>query len=129
MVQYKPGPLDRSPLWNIPHQPRLDFQMWFAALGTAPKEPWLKAFLHQLLQGSPHVTALLECNSFPKTPPKYVRAMLYDYQFTSSREKAASGRWWGLRPAGMYYPPTAHAMSKPIGSSGDSLLDSIRRPR
>jgi hypothetical protein len=63
--------------------------------------------LPRLLQGSPQVTALLtallEQNPFPKVPPKYMQAMLYDYRFTSLREKAASGRWWARRLSGAYY--------------------------
>jgi predicted DCC family thiol-disulfide oxidoreductase YuxK len=77
--KYKPGDVMRRPRWNAPHQPRLDWQMWFAALGTASDNPWFSRFLERLLENSPEVTALLGSNPFPRKPPLYVRALLYDY--------------------------------------------------
>ena len=56
--RYKPGPLSRAPGWNIPHQPRLDWQLWFAALGTASENRWFESLLQRLLEGSPQVIAL-----------------------------------------------------------------------
>src|SRR5262249_34314875 len=76
---YKPGPVARQALWNIPHQPRLDWQMWFAALGDYRENPWFVALVLRLLQGSAPVLALLDSNPFPEGPPKFIRARLYDY--------------------------------------------------
>jgi len=73
--KYKPGDVRRPPLWNIAHQPRLDWQMWFAALGRASQNPWFLRFLQRLLENSPEVTALLGSNPFPDKPPLYVRAL------------------------------------------------------
>ena len=81
VFRYKPGPLSRPALWNIPHQPRLDWQMWFAALGSMRENPWIVMLMWRLLQGSPPVLALLESNPFRGAAPKYVRAQLYDYRF------------------------------------------------
>jgi lipase maturation factor 1 len=53
------------------------------------------------------VTALLGSNPFPDKPPLYVRALLYDYRFSSREEKAATGAWWTRRPEGIYFPATA----------------------
>ena len=53
--RYKPGPLDRAPVWNSPHQPRLDWQMWFAALGDYRRNVWLGNLMRRLLQGEPTV--------------------------------------------------------------------------
>jgi lipase maturation factor 1 len=105
--KYKPGDVRRPPLWNIPHQPRLDWQMWFAALDTASQNPWFLRFLQRLLENSPEVTALLGSNPFPHKPPLYVRALLYDYRFSSREEKEATGAWWVRQPEGIYYPATA----------------------
>src|SRR6204780_1641350 len=77
--KYKPGDVMRRPRWNFPHQPRLDWQMWFAALGSATDNPWFSMFLQRLLENSPDVTALLGNNPFPGKPPVYVRALLYEY--------------------------------------------------
>jgi len=105
--KYKPGDVRRLPLWNIPHQPRLDWQMWFAALGRASQNPWFLRFLQRLLENSPEVTALLGSNPFPDKPPLYVRALLYDYRYSSREEKEATGAWWVRQPEGIYYPATA----------------------
>ncbi len=105
--KYKPGDVMRRPLWNFPHQPRLDWQMWFAALGTAQDNPWFAMFLQRLLENSPDVTALLGNNPFPGKPPVYVRALLYDYRYTTPEEKAATGAWWVRKPQGIYYPATS----------------------
>ncbi|MGA7871335.1 MAG: lipase maturation factor family protein [Candidatus Binatus sp.] len=105
--KYKPGDVMRRPQWNIPHQPRLDWQMWFAALGPASQSPWFSLFLQRLLENSPEVTALLGSNPFPGKAPLYVRALLYDYRYSSPEEKKATGAWWVRQPEGIYYPATA----------------------
>ena len=102
--KFKPGAPNHRPAFVAPHQPRLDWQMWFAALGTAQENPWFTRFCVRLLEGSPEVLGLLESNPFPSTPPRYVRAVLYDYQFASpllNRE----GAWWERRLLGDYLPP------------------------
>lgn len=100
--RYKPGPLDRAPVWVAPHQPRLDWQLWFAALSGYQSEPWFVNFMVRLLQGSRDVTGLLEHDPFPDAPPKYVRALVFDYSFTSRAERKQSGNWWKRRPRGIY---------------------------
>jgi lipase maturation factor 1 len=100
---YKPGDVMRRPRWNIPHQPRLDWQMWFAALDNPRYLPWFTRFLERLLANEPTVTALLERNPFPDKPPIYMRAEFYDYTFAGSEEKAM-GRWWDRRLLGLYFP-------------------------
>jgi predicted DCC family thiol-disulfide oxidoreductase YuxK len=101
--RYKPGKLARSPRWNIPHQPRLDWQMWFAALGDPRRLPWFWQFIRRLLENEPTVTDLLENNPFPGLPPRYVRAQFYDYTYAGSAEKA-EGIWWDRRLLGLYFP-------------------------
>jgi predicted DCC family thiol-disulfide oxidoreductase YuxK len=101
--RYKPGDVERRPPWNIPHQPRLDWQMWFAALDDPQRLPWFSRFLERLLENEPSVTALLKTNPFPDKPPTYVRAELYDYTYAGDGDHAA-GRWWDRRLAGLYFP-------------------------
>jgi hypothetical protein len=105
--RYKPGALSRRPPWNVPHQPRLDWQMWFAALGGSWEEPWFIGFLHRLLEGSPPVLSLLAVNPFPDHPPKYVRAALYDYRFADPATHTATGQWWVRRKEGNFSPAIA----------------------
>ena len=100
--RWKPGEVDRAPRFCIPHLPRLDWQMWFAALsGDCRTQPWFLAFERRLLEGSPEVLALLGNNPFPDGPPRLVRARLYRYRFTRPGERA----WWRREDAGRYCPP------------------------
>jgi len=103
--KYKPGDVNRRPAFVAPFQPRLDWQMWFAALGNYQQNPWFVNFCIRLLQGSPEVLALLEKNPFPKHPPHYIRAGFYDYQFTHFAGRRGVGAWWKREPAGEYLPP------------------------
>ncbi len=102
--KYKPGDLRRAPRWVQPHQPRLDWQMWFAALATLRSPPWFDNFMVRLLQGSPEVLGLLARNPFPGAPPKYVRALGFDYSFTDFATRRATGEWWQRKPRGKYFP-------------------------
>lgn len=102
--KYKPGDPKRRPTFVAPHQPRLDWQMWFAALGTYRENPWFVNFCIRLLQGSPDVLALLEHNPFPNAPPRYLRAVLYDYHFSNFKGRREQGIWWRRVPAGDYLP-------------------------
>jgi predicted DCC family thiol-disulfide oxidoreductase YuxK len=101
--RYKPGDLARPPPWNIPHQPRLDWQMWFAALDDPRRLPWFWRLLQRLLENEPSVTALLQKNPFPDKPPMYVRAWYYDYGFADDAAKAR-GMWWARQSLGPYFP-------------------------
>jgi predicted DCC family thiol-disulfide oxidoreductase YuxK len=101
---FKIGDLARRPRFVAPHMPRLDWQMWFAAIGDFRRETWFLRFCERLLQGSPPVLALLERNPFPQSPPRFVRAVVYDYHFTDARARRASGAWWRREPLGLYCP-------------------------
>jgi hypothetical protein len=81
--------------------------MWFAALGNSQDNPWFENFCERLLQGSPPVLALLQKNPFPKHPPQFIRAELYEYHFTDPAEWRATGAWWQREPAGEYLTPMA----------------------
>jgi hypothetical protein len=109
VFRYKPGPLSRPARWNIPHQPRLDWQMWFAALGNARSNPWIVNLMRRVLEGSPPVLALFEANPFADVPPKYVRALLYEYRFADPRTHARTGQWWVRQPQGLYFPEVSLA--------------------
>ncbi len=101
---HKPSALDNIGWWIIPHQPRVDWQMWFAALSRPEREPWFRNFLYRLLQNSPAVTALLENNPFAEAPPRFVRARFYHYQFTTPEQRAETGAWWKRTLVGEYHP-------------------------
>ena len=103
--KYKPGDTKRPPPWVAPHQPRLDWQMWFAALGNSQNNPWFVNLMVRILQGSPDVLILFERNPFPSEPPKYLRAELYEYRFTNFDTKQATGDWWQMELVGTYFYP------------------------
>lgn len=105
--KYKPGEVNHRPGFVAPFQPRLDWQMWFAALSDYHQNPWFGNFCVRLLQGSPEVLGLLAKNPFPDKPPHYIRAELYNYQFTSSAERHATGAWWKRELVGEYLPPVS----------------------
>jgi lipase maturation factor len=105
--KYKPGDLDRRPPWVAPHQPRLDWQMWFAALGDYRTDPWVLHFMARVLEGSPEVLKLMRRNPFPNASPRYLRAMLYQYHFTTPAERNSTGNWWSREPKGEYVPPVS----------------------
>ncbi len=103
--KYKPGEVNHRPAFVAPHQPRLDWQMWFAALGDYRQNPWFVNFCDRLLQGSPEVLVLLDKNPFPDHPPRLVRARLYDYHFTDPAGRSVMGAWWKREFIGEYLPP------------------------
>lgn len=102
--KYKPGELKRRPRFVEPHQPRLDWQMWFAALSNYQQNRWFVSFCIRLLQGSPEVLRLLEHNPFPSQPPRYVRALVYEYHFTDLATRHRTGAWWRRDLKGTYLP-------------------------
>jgi hypothetical protein len=119
--RWKPGELDRRPRFTTPHMPRLDWQMWFAALGGDCRgAPWFLRFEQRLLEGSPAVLALLREVPFPDRPPRYVRARLSLYTFT----RRGSRDWWASEDVGLYCPPMGSRAerSDPSGAAGPSDL-------
>jgi hypothetical protein len=102
--RWKPGELNRRPEFTTPHMPRLDWQLWFAALaGDCRSAPWFLRFEQKLLEGSPEVLSLLGENPFPERPPRYVRARLEAYTFT----RWGTRNWWARQDQGAFCPPIA----------------------
>ncbi len=103
--RHKPGPLDRAPSWVAPFQPRLDWQMWFAALGNARQNPWIIPLILRTLEGSKPVLDLYGSSPFGVNPPKLLRAMVYEYKFTTFAERSKTGNYWKRELKGAYFPP------------------------
>jgi hypothetical protein len=101
----KPGDPGRRPCVISPYHYRLDWQMWFAAMSTAPREPWLVHLVWKLLWGDRDVRRLLAVDPFPDAPPRWVRADLYRYEFT--RPGDGSRDWWRRTWARTYLRPLA----------------------
>ncbi len=92
--RYKPGPVTRRPRLVAPFHPRLDWQMWFAALDPLGNYDWLQSLAGRLRAGTPEVLALLGRNPFPDAPPRFVRLVKYDYRFSTAEERRRTGAWW-----------------------------------
>jgi hypothetical protein len=99
---YKAGDIYRRPPLAAPHQPRLDWQMWFAALAPQHYSYLLERLMRRTLEGEPAVLALLEKNPFPSEPPRFVRLSFYDYHFTRSEDHTAA--WWKRELKGATQP-------------------------
>jgi len=91
---WKPGDPKRRPRWNAPYQPRLDWQMWFAALAKPSDSPWLHMLLLRLLEGSQDVLWLFESDPFAGRRPNYLRVQLYPYRFTQPAEQRQTGAYF-----------------------------------
>ena len=109
--KFKPQRLDEAPRWATPHQPRLDWQMWFAALTSREGAPWFDNFVVRLLSGAPGVYALLDTSAFAEKPPQLIRVLRYRYQFTTPEQRAQTGAWWRRQYLGVWYPPARLARS------------------
>ena len=103
----KPGDPHRLPPQWAPYHLRLDWLMWFAALSPLYARDWLGPFVTRLLQNDPPTLRLIGHNPFPESPPRYVRAQLYQYRFTTWRELLRERMWWRRTLVGEYLPPVA----------------------
>ncbi|XP_063400829.1 lipase maturation factor 2-like isoform X1 [Mytilus trossulus] len=115
---YKPGNLSKKLPIVAPHQPRLDWQMWFAALGNYQHNPWFVTMVYRLLTGQEEVLELIANNPFPDAPPKYIRAKLYHYHYTSSSQTRSPKNWWTRKEKSEYLPT--------LSKDTSSLLDIIK---
>ena len=101
---WKAGDLARAPGFVQPHMPRLDWQMWFAALDPQRQAHWLFALVERLLENDPTALSLLDGNPFPEEPPRFIRLAMYRYRFTGS-DAGTSADWWSREPIGYLTEP------------------------
>jgi lipase maturation factor 1 len=100
----KPQALNEAPRIYAPYQPRFEWNLWFASLSDWHVNELVPFTEERLLSSEPDVLALFKSNPFPSSPPRYVRAVLWRYWFTSMDEKRSSGNWWRRRFLGIYAP-------------------------
>ncbi|XP_059843121.1 lipase maturation factor 2a isoform X2 [Hypanus sabinus] len=105
---YKPGNVSLPAPLVTPHQPRLDWQMWFAALGHHRQSPWFTSFVHRLLQGKADVIRLVQVDksnyAFSTKPPTYIRAQLYKYWYTKYGTDSSLKDWWTRQHVEEFFP-------------------------
>jgi hypothetical protein len=118
--RWKPGDLRARPRLVAPHMPRLDWQMWFAALNPGASREWLLPFLRRLLLGSPEVAALLARDPFPEGRPRFVRLAYYRYRFSTREARRTTGAWWSREFVAYLTPPLALDEEDHLRSQGDT---------
>jgi uncharacterized membrane protein YphA (DoxX/SURF4 family) len=105
--RWKPGDPQRRPRFVEPYHPRLDWQMWFAALDPNGNRALLEALVGRLLEGSTDVLGLLGPNPFPDHPPKFIRLVYFRYFFSSPETRESTGGWWSREPRGNLTQPVS----------------------
>jgi hypothetical protein len=102
--RYKPQALNEAPGIYAPYQPRFEWNLWFASLGDWRQNDLVPATEMRLLTNAPDVLGLFRSNPFPRSPPRFTRAVLWQYWFTSREEKRRTGDWWRRQWLGLYAP-------------------------
>ena len=103
----KPGSTGRMPPQIAPYHLRLDWLMWFAAMSSYDQHPWFVHLIAKLLEGDRAALGLFKTNPFPNQPPRYIRALRYEYHFTTPAERAKTGQWWKREFVSAYFPPVS----------------------
>ncbi len=102
--RFKPQDPSKAPGIYAPYQPRFDWNLWFASLGAWQDYPIVPRTEVRLLSNDKDVLSLFEKNPFSKTSPREVRAVIWQYWFTSMSEKRTTGLWWRREFMGLYAP-------------------------
>jgi hypothetical protein len=102
--RFKPQALDKAPGVYAPYQPRFEWNLWFASLGDWHQNELVPLTEERLLENDPDILALFQSNPFGQQPPRYVKAVLWQYWFTSMEEKRQTGNWWKRELLGLYAP-------------------------
>jgi hypothetical protein len=102
--RYKPQAVDEAPRIYAPFQPRFEWNLWFASLGDWRQNNLVPLTEERLLTNDNDVVGLFRSNPFAKSPPRFTRAVLWQYWFTSIEEKRRTGNWWRREWLGLYAP-------------------------
>jgi hypothetical protein len=111
--RYKPQDVREAPGIYAPYQPRFEWNLWFASLGTVDQNRWVLNTAVRLLENQADVLRLFRRNPFARRPPQQLRTLLWQYRFTTADERRRSGDWWVREPQGLYAPT---ATRQPDGS-------------
>jgi lipase maturation factor 1 len=124
--RFKPGDPAQRPRWATPHMPRLDWQMWFAAL--APRQAgWLQPFTQRLLEGEPAVWRLVGEDLPTAGPPRFLRLAYHDYRFTTRAERRENGTWWQRERLGELTGPLQIEVHAPPAEASSLRGSATRR--
>jgi hypothetical protein len=125
--RYKPQDPKQAPGIYAPYQPRFDWNLWFASLGSWRQNMWVVTTEERLLRNQPDVLTLFAGNPFPGTPPKTVRAVVWQHWFTDRATKRKDGTWWRRELIGPYAPSLQRMPDGTIrvAESGSGLMDTV----
>jgi len=126
--RYKPQNPREPPRLYAPYQPRFDWNLWFASLGTWREYPFVVRTEVQLLRGSPSVLSLFAGNPFPGKLPREVRAVVWQYWFTDLKVKREKGLWWRRNLLGLYAPTLELTPDGSVGAVEMPDTESIPPP-
>jgi hypothetical protein len=118
--RFKPQDISKAPRIYAPYQPRFDWNLWFASLGSWRESTFVPRTEVLLLKNDPDVLRLFADDPFPNAPPKMVRAVIWQYWFSTPAEKHAQGVWWRRRLLGLYAPT--------IELEADGKIGILQRP-
>jgi hypothetical protein len=104
LFRYKPQDLNKAPGIYAPYQPRFEWNLWFASLGSWPDYRFVVWTEERLLTNERDVLALFAENPFARSAPQQVRAVIYQYWFTDMKTKRETGAWWRRELLGEYAP-------------------------
>jgi lipase maturation factor 1 len=113
--RFKPQDPSKAPGIYAPYQPRFDWNLWFASLGAWRSNPMVTSTQERLLNGDSDVLSLFAADPFPHQPPREVRAVVWQYWFTTPAEKRAQGLWWRRKLLGLYAPTLGREPNGKIG--------------
>jgi hypothetical protein len=119
--KYKPQDPRVPPGIYAPYQPRFEWNLWFASLGSWREYRWVVRTEARLLEGSSSVLSLFAKDPFDGTPPNRVRAVAWQYWFTDIETHHATGEWWRREEIGLYCPPLVHER--------DGSIEMLQTPR
>ena len=105
ICRYKPQTLSERPKQAAPHQPRLDWQLWFASLSGYQRNPWFGNLVLRLLHNTEDVKKLFRNDPFPDSPPKLIRAEFYRYRLSDRETLRSTGNYWTREFIGQFCPP------------------------
>ena len=121
--RFRPGEVNRAPAWVAPYQPRFDWQLWFAVMGTYGEHSnrWVGMTLKRILEGTPEVLGLFRENPFPGENPRHARVSVYRYRLVPEAERASTGVWWRREWLGQYSPQIS--TPTPTGAAAQGTID------
>jgi len=126
--RYKPQDLKERPRIYAPYQPRFDWNLWFASLGSWQQNSIVPRTEELLLENEQSVLGLFAGNPYPNVPPRLVRAVLWQYWFSSPEHKHMEGVWWRRQFLGTYAPTLTRLPNSRFGIVNDATLSPPMQP-